>query len=52
MKRIFKYGTGEEVPKGAIYMGTVTQTQIQDSETKEWINCYLVWHYFQVEVKE
>lgn len=55
MKRIYKYGTGQEVPKGAVYLGTVTQTQIEDSSNARdnfWSKCWLVWHYFLVEVKD
>jgi hypothetical protein len=48
--RIFKYATGENIPKGAKYLGTVTQTKIYDE--KEWKECWLVWHYFLVEVEE
>lgn len=47
-KRIYKYGTGQDPPEGAVYLNTVTQTKIQDGA--EWRPCWLVWHYFLVEV--
>ena len=41
MKKIYKYGTGDEVPDKAIYLTTIVeQTQLNQ----------LVWHYFLVEV--
>ena len=54
MKKIYKYGTGQEVPKGAIYLGTITQTEelINIGDGEEWIKCWFVWHYFLVEVNE
>ena len=52
MKKIYKYPTGAKVPKGAQYLGTVTQTKIQDGEEGEFVDCWLVWHYFLVEVKK
>ncbi len=53
MKKIFKYATGDVIPEGAIYLGTVTQTRqdIGDYDTR-WVDCWLVWHYFLVEVKK
>ena len=52
MKRIYKYGTGDEIPEGAEYLGTVTQTEAFNGREVEWVKCWLVWHYFLVEVKE
>jgi hypothetical protein len=49
MKKIFKYGTGDEIPEGAEYLGTVTQTE-SNTPNSGWIKCWLVWHYFLVEV--
>ena len=49
MKKIYKYATGESPPKGAIYLNTVTQTKIDVGG--EFLDCWLVWHYFLVEVK-
>ncbi len=52
MKKVFKYGTGDEIPQGAVYLSTVVEEQtvtIGDLSTKE---VRLVWHYFLVEVKE
>ena len=54
MKKIYKYGTGHIVPKGAIYLGTVTQKQIEygGGSKNGWEKCWFVWHYFLVEVNE
>ena len=54
MKKIFKYGTGFEVPEGAIYLTTIVEERrkfhpdINPSNEK----VRLVWHYFLVDVKE
>jgi len=50
MKKIFKYGTGQSPPEGAVYLNTVTQTS--QATERGWIECWYVWHYFLVEVKE
>ena len=50
MKKVFKYGTGQEIPKGAIYLNTIAQTQT--FEDGDLIKCWYVWHYFLVEVKK
>ena len=54
MKRIFKYPTGAEVPKGAIYLYTWVEVRGKDivHEGKVIPAVKLVWHYFLVEVKE
>lgn len=55
VQKIYKYPTGAKVPEMAIYLGTVTQTKIEDpSNSKDdfWSKCWLVWHYFLVEVEE
>ena len=59
IKKIYKYPTGVEIPEGAIYLGTVTQTEILENIGKNgdtsrsfWSKCWLVWHYFLVEIKE
>lgn len=57
MKKIYKYPTGAEIPEGAVYLGTVTQTKIVPvieslKENPKWGDCWLVWHYFLVEVPE
>ena len=38
--KVYKYGTGEQIPKGAIYLTTLVE--IIDNER-------LVWHYFLVQ---
>jgi len=49
MKKIFKYGTGDEIPEGAIYLYTIKNGTMsplnKDSPS-------YVWHYFLVEVEE
>ncbi len=57
-KKVYKYGTGQTIPEGAVYLCTKTETvKTYDyhlngegvaSETK---NNILVWHYFLVEVQ-
>ncbi len=43
--KVYKYGTGEEVPKGAIYLYTKEESNM--IESGEHIS--FVWHYFLVE---
>ena len=47
VNKVFKYGTGHEVPEGAIYLNT----QVEEVEAKLCVY-RLVWHYFLVEAKE
>ena len=50
VRRIFKYPTGAVIPKGAIYLGTVTQTKgLLDGK---WVTVWFVWHYFSVEIED
>lgn len=51
-KKIYKYATGDTIPEGAQYLSTVTQTEIDANPRGQsnWIPCWLVWHYFLVEV--
>ena len=59
MRKIYKYPTGVEIPEGAVYLGTVSQTRCLVDKTyagsgrkySDWGDCWLVWHYFLVEVK-
>ncbi len=61
-KKIYKYPTGATIPEGAVYLTTVTQTEqletytysVSTGNSAERISrkpCWLVWHYFLVEVK-
>ena len=59
MKKVFKYGTGDEIPGGAVYLCTQveTATHYDYGRTEEKLrtvttNNMLVWHYFLVEVKD
>ena len=46
MKKVLKYGTGVEIPEGAIYLATL-KNGVMPGEGREF-----VWHYFLVEVNE
>lgn len=50
MKKVFKYTTGQEIPKEAVYLNTIKQTEAYN-DVHGWEKCWLVWHYFLVEVK-
>lgn len=61
MKKVYKYGTGQFIPEGAIYLTTKVETETKvisvaddvDTDLKE-IRIkrnVLVWHYFLVEVE-
>ena len=50
MKVIHKFATGQEIPKGAVYLNTVVQRKYFEAGSLN--DCHLVWHYFLVEVKE
>lgn len=43
VRRVYKYGTGDNVPKDATYLTTVVE---------EVLGNRFVWHYFSVEVKD
>ena len=51
VKKVYKYGTGDIIPEGSVYLNTVKQTKIQES-FGSWTECYFIWHYFLVEVGE
>ena len=46
MKKVLKYATGQEVPKGAVYL-----TTIKNGIMNEGTQYCFVWHYFLVEVE-
>ena len=57
MKKVFKYGTGHEIPEGAEYLCTKTETVTKSGKFEGVSDCImkrnvLVWHYFLVEVNE
>lgn len=63
MKKVFKYGTGQEIPEGAVYLSTITEDVIrtekdlnykgeENGDTLQRIEKRLVWHYFLVEYKK
>jgi hypothetical protein len=56
-KAIYKFATGDVIPEGAVYLNTVVQTRArgvrgrnQPEAAGPWSPCWLVWHYFLVEV--
>lgn len=53
VKKVFKFATGQIIPEGAIYLSTITQTEIlkPGEQVDIYIPCWLVWHYFLVEVE-
>ena len=58
MKKIYKYATGDIIPEGAVYLGTVTQTHQEvsrqqfDMTVTSCEPCWYVWNYFLIEVSE
>ena len=51
MKKVYKYGTGEEIPEGAVYLWST----IENKEMSPFVHGVvkrLVWHYFLVDVQE
>ena len=53
VKKVYKYGTGDVIPEGAIYLCTQTETKTfgQTGMGSVTTNVF-VWHYFLVEVEE
>ena len=47
MKKVFKYGTGQPIPEGAVYLSSFVE-EINNGVTV----ARFVWHYFLVDVKE
>ena len=53
VKKVWKFATGQPIPEGAVYLNTIAQTQLIHPGEQEWSSpCWLVWHYFLVEVEE
>ncbi len=48
MKKVFKYGTGQEVPKGAIYLCSLKNGKMMTQQTGI-DGMEYVWHYFLVD---
>jgi len=48
-KRIYKYGTGDVIPEGAVYLTTIKQTKFEEDGNGGWRKHWLVWHYFLIE---
>lgn len=58
MKLVYKYGTGQEIPEGAVYLSTQVETVEHYDYHQNGIGVAsvsksneLVWHYFLVEVE-
>ena len=52
MQKVYKYGTGQKIPEGAVYLNTIAETtsyQGNDETVRITENTY-VWHYFLVDV--
>jgi hypothetical protein len=45
---IYKYGTGQPIPKGGIYLATVVNGDMPEEDTSQ--NKKYVWHYFMFEL--
>ena len=50
VKKVYKYGTGDVIPEGAIYLSTQVETLTESSNDRTVTSNILVWHYFLVEV--
>jgi len=50
MKKVYKYGTGEKIPKGAVYLHSLAQRKVWVGGLDIWQDCWLAWHYFLVDV--
>ena len=51
MRKVYKYGTGQDVPKDAVYLTTLVE-EIMFSGSEPGATIYkkrLVWHYFLIE---
>lgn len=62
MKKVYKYGTGQEIPEGAVYLCTQVETDTEtlrdglaaDSSRRDFTyqRNKFVWHYFLVDVED
>lgn len=52
MKKIYKYGTGQSVPDGAVYLSTVVQEMHNAQDHVNMVTQRFVWHYFLVETEK
>ncbi len=67
-RHVLKFGTGQPIPEGAVYLSTIAQTHT-DSGRARWVytpdrtwekhptekrfeDCWFVWHYFLVETPD
>lgn len=52
VKKVFKYGTGHEIPEEAVYLHTRTERGTINFGTAQETKIDFVWHYFLVEVEK
>lgn len=52
VRKVFKYGTGQVIPDGAVYLCTKTETLTTNEGVGTFKKNLFVWHYFIVEVEE
>ncbi len=52
IKKIFKYGTGDVVPEGSVYLTSIIQEIETAQDNVNTLKSRLVWHYFVVEIEE
>ena len=51
VKKVFKFGTGQEIPEGAVYLSTIKNGEMPNDEHIIGGSRDFVWHYFLVETK-
>lgn len=52
MKKVFKFGTGDDIPEKAVYLCTKTETVVTNTDNGFIKRNAFVWHYFLVEIKK
>lgn len=57
IRKVFKYGTGQVIPKGAIYLCTKVETittkeTVTEGVVGDFTKNLFVWHYFLVEINK
>lgn len=50
MYKVYKYGTGQEIPEGAVYLSTQVETVAKTNQELLVTTNLFVWHYFLVKV--
>ncbi len=57
MQKVFKYGTGQQIPENAVYLSTQVETKAyahlkRNGDVRTVTENNFVWHYFLVEVPD